>query len=391
MSAPVPLIAHAIFRLDVGGLENGLVNLVNNLPAERFRHAIICLEGFSERFRLRLKRADVEIHALGKRAGKDPALALRLFKLLRRLRPDILHTRNLGTLECQFVGAAAGVRHRVHGEHGWDVVDLHGDRRRYRWLRRASTLVVHRYVPMSRHLQRWLESRVGVPAERIVQIYNGVETARFAPGGPDRRAVLPAGFADADSVVVGTVGRLSAVKDQLTLARAFAHLVQESPAASKLKLVVVGDGPLREPLRELVTSAGIESSVWLAGMRDDVPALLQALDVFVLPSLNEGISNTILEAMATGLPVVATDVGGNAELVLPERNGLLCPAQDPAAMAAALRRYVEDPALRAAHGAEGRQRVLREFALATMVERYSALYSELLATDRHGVAFREIA
>jgi sugar transferase (PEP-CTERM/EpsH1 system associated) len=391
MSRP-PLTVHVVHRLDIGGLENGLVNLIDHLPRQRYRHAIVCLEDFSPAYRRRIRRDDVEVYALGKRPGKDLGVNARMFRLLRKLRPEILHTRNLGTLEHQFIGAAAGVAHRVHGEHGWDIVDLHGDRASYRLLRRLSRLVVHRYVPMSQHLASWLHERVGVPAERIVQIYNGVDAAKFRPAGDARRAVLPPSFATDESIVIGTVGRLAPVKDQLTLVRAFVNLVEQSPGARRrLRLAIVGDGPLLESVRALVASSGVSELCWLAGSRDDVSELLRAFDIFVLPSLNEGISNTILEAMATALPVVATAVGGNSELVLANRTGLLCPPENPAAMAAALCRYADDESLRRTHGTEGRQRVVQEFTLPVMIERYARLYDELLARSQDSQAAKESA
>ena len=123
-----PLIVHIIFRLDVGGMENGLVNLINGMPANRYRHAIVCLKDYTD-FRSRLQRADVALYALNKKDGKDLLLYYRVWRLLRTLRPDIVHTRNLGTIDMLFPAALAGVRSRVHGEHGWDMVDLHGENR----------------------------------------------------------------------------------------------------------------------------------------------------------------------------------------------------------------------------------------------------------------------
>src|SRR5207237_9166164 len=135
----------------------------------------------------------------------------------------------------------------------------------------------------------------------------------------------------------GTVGRMQEVKDQLTLARAFVELLQRSPqAATRLRLVMVGDGPLRKQVADILNQAGWGALAWLPGERDDVPQIMRGFDLFVLPSLAEGISNTILEAMASGLPVVATSVGGNAELVESGRTGQLVPRSDPEAMAHAI-------------------------------------------------------
>jgi glycosyltransferase involved in cell wall biosynthesis len=155
--------------------------------------------------------------------------------------------------------------------------------------------------------------------------------------------------------------------------------VEVIPAARRrLRLVIVGDGALRAEIESLLAGAGIRDLAWLAGARDDVPELLRSLDLFVLPSRAEGISNTILEAMACGLPVVATAVGGNAELVVDGETGRLVPAGDPAALAAAIRAYLDDPGLLDAHGAAGRRRVEERFDLDAMVAAYLAVYDAVL-------------
>ena len=183
--------------------------------------------------------------------------------------------------------------------------------------------------------------------------------------------------------IIGTVGRMEAVKDQLNLANAFIRLVNACPQGSKfLRLIMIGDGMLRKPALSLLDAAGLGDIAWLPGECDNVPELLGAMDVFVLPSLAEGISNTILEAMATGLPVVATDVGGNSEIMLHGITGLLVPRSDPDALAAAIRRYVDDPDLRRIHGAHARSRCETEFSISTMLRNYQNLYDELLPVNR---------
>lgn len=376
MSSP-RLIAHIIHRLDVGGLENGLVNLINRIPQERFHHAIICMTEYSD-FAKRITNPRVTLHALNKADGKDIGVYLRLWRLLRQLRPDIVHTRNLAALEGCVVAAFAGVRGRVHGEHGRDSYDIDGKNRKYNRLRRACQPFVKRYIPLSRDLEAWLLDTVAIPERKIRQIYNGVDSARFHVAA--LKPPLPlAGFADEGTIVIGTIGRLQEVKDQLTLIRAFARLIKGRPEyAAVLRLVLIGDGPLRAEVEALTRQEGIAEQLWIAGARNDVPQLMQALDIFVLPSKAEGISNTILEAMATGLPVVATAVGGNPELVVEGVTGTLVPPQDPAAMAAAIERYLMQPELMQEHGQAGRQRVEREFSMEAMVSRYMAVYDEVL-------------
>jgi sugar transferase (PEP-CTERM/EpsH1 system associated) len=381
---PRPLIAHVIFRLGVGGLENGVVNLVNRLPAESFRHAIVCLTDYTD-FRDRIARSDVEVHAIHKRPGHDLRASWRLYRLFRRLRPGIVHTRNLGCLEALPPAWLAGVPRRIHGEHGWDVFDPAGTNRRYQQLRRLHGLLVDRFVPLSEELERYLVERVGIGPDKVTRVYNGVDTGRFCPAA-ERPDVLPAGFAGAGDVVIGTVGRMHGVKDQSTLAKAFVELVARAGgAAGRLRLVMIGDGPLRESCAELLEAAGLGAQAWLPGARDDVPALMRAMDIFVLPSRAEGISNTVLEAMATGLPVVATAVGGNPELVRDGDTGALVPPSDPAAMAEALLAYTADDVRRRAHGSAARERALERFSLEGMLERYTALYEGVIGGAGRGV------
>jgi glycosyltransferase involved in cell wall biosynthesis len=442
----------------VGGLENGLVNLINRLPRERYRHAIVCLTGHDD-FAGRLTRREIPIIDLHKRSGHDLGLYFRLWKAFRVLQPDVVHTRNLSTLEAQLPAFFAGVRGRVHGEHGWDVFDLDGASRKYRWLRRAHRPLVQYYIPLSGHLERYLRATVGVQPERITRIVNGVDTERFRPtvgtlaldpaasdttpvgtaSGPERLTSrpspvgaasgaegltprpcpvgtasgpegltlrpspvgaasgrdepaprgrtlrdlgAPAPFVDGlrgDAVLIGTVGRMEAVKDPLNLVRAFLTLLERRPERrATLRLVMVGGGTLYEQVRAELRTAGVEDLAWLPGSRDDTPALYRAMDVFVLPSLAEGISNTILEAMASGLPVVATDVGGNAELVEEGSTGFLVPRAGPAALAAAIERYLESPDLRRAHGEAGRQHAEHEFSMDRMVQQYMDVYDTVL-------------
>jgi sugar transferase (PEP-CTERM/EpsH1 system associated) len=375
MTGPV-LIAHVIYRLDYGGLENGLVNLVNRLPAERFRHAIVCLAGHSD-FRDRIRRDDVEVLSVDKQPGKDPAAYLRLRRVLRRLAPQILHTRNIGTVDMQWVGFSARIPARVHGEHGWTADDPRGLEPRNLRIRRACRPVVHRWMGMSRDIERWLVEHVGVPAGRVRQLYNGVDVARFHPdAGAATDLPWPV---EPGLVTIGTVGRLDPVKNQAALVAAFHGILERHPElAPRLRLIIAGDGPLRAGLAESVQRRGIGSQVWLAGARSDVPALMRAMDVFVLPSLNEGISNTILEAMATGRPVVAARVGGNPELVEHGRTGLLYDAGDPAGLEAALESYIATPGMGIDHGGAARKRAVTGFSIDAMVRRYADFYDELL-------------
>lgn len=375
---PRPLIVHVLFRFDVGGLENGVVNLINHMPADSYRHAIMALTDITD-FRKRIKRDDVQFISLHKSAGHLFSLYPRLFRLFRELRPAIVHSRNLAALEVTVPAWAAGVPVRIHGEHGRDVGDLDGSNRKYQWVRRAYNPFVSHYIALSCDLESYLTERVGVSEQKVAQIYNGVDASRFRPA-EGRPSIEGCPFRRPAHWLIGTVGRMQTVKDQTLLARAFIRALELEPSLkARVRLVMVGEGPLRAKARQLLEQAGVADLAWLPGERHDVPDILHGLDCFVLPSLAEGISNTILEAMASGLPVIATRVGGNPELVVQDRTGELVPSGDADAMARTIVAYATRPEQACVAGLAGRAEVERHFSMEAMEEAYRGLYDRLLA------------
>ncbi|MBK6552356.1 MAG: TIGR03088 family PEP-CTERM/XrtA system glycosyltransferase [Rhodocyclaceae bacterium] len=373
-----PLVVHVMYRFDVGGLENGVVNLINRMPADAYRHAVLALTEVTD-FRRRIARDDVEFISLAKPPGHLWWLYPRLFRLFRQLRPAIVHSRNLAALEVAVPAWAAGVPVRIHGEHGRDVGDLKGLNKTYQWLRRLYNPFVTHFIALSRDLENYLLDPVGIARRKVTQIYNGVDAERFHPA--DGLPIIDGcPFRRPQHWLVGTVGRMQTVKDQTLLARAFVRALEREPALrQRLRLVMVGEGPLRAQAQEMLDAAGVADLAWLPGERHDVPDILRGLDCFVLPSLAEGISNTILEAMASGLPVIATRVGGNPELVLEGETGRLVPVGDVEALASALIDDAHAPEADRAAGLAGRWQVERRFSMDSMVAAYRGLYDELLA------------
>jgi sugar transferase (PEP-CTERM/EpsH1 system associated) len=372
-----PLILHVIHHLVVGGMENGLVNLINHLPADDFRHAVVCVEDFSD-FRQRIARPDVEVIALHRSRIGATGVRREIYRLCRHLRPALVHSRNQSGLDALLPARLAGVRRSVHSEHGWDFDNLDGRQWKPTLLRRLHSPLVDQYVTVSKDLQRFLTERIGIAPRRITQIYNGVDIERFAPAATPTDFALPPGFAGHQVVRIGTVGRIQPVKDQATLLHALARLVERRPELRAVaRLMVIGDGPLLGAMRDLAQALGIADIAWLPGPSNRIPQMLQIVDVFVLPSLNEGISNTILEAMASSLPVLASAVGGNVELVEDGVTGRLFAASDAAALTARLEEYLDDAALRRRHGEAARQAVKRDFSLVKMVDSYRAVYDRL--------------
>ncbi|MFM9437459.1 sugar transferase (PEP-CTERM/EpsH1 system associated) [Janthinobacterium sp. CG_23.3] len=341
-------IQHVLLSLEPGGLENGVVNVVNRLSGDAFRSSICCLQRAGD-FAPRV-RAGVPIREMGWRGGNDLRLAWRLARLFRETRPDVVHTRNAEAFFYGFLGAKlAGVNCIVHSEHGRAFTD-----RAIRFhLQRWWTAHIQAVFAVSAQLKRELVAHIGMPAQRIQVLRNGVDLERFCAGaGAGGRAALrrQLGLGDAD-LLVGSVGRLVAVKNHALLLTALAALARRDWVA-----VLVGEGPARAALEELARSLGIAGRVRFAGQRDDVAAWLAAMDVYVLSSTNEGVSNTLLEAMASGLACVASDIGGNPELIADARHGCLFASGDAAALAGHVRRLCDDAGLRRRLGAAARAR-----------------------------------
>ena len=369
-----PLVLHVVYRFDVGGLENGIVNLLNHMPRSTYRHVVLALTEVTE-FRRRVLRDDVEFIALHKPPGHGVWLYPALFRLFRTLKPTIVHSRNLAALETVIPAWLAGVPMRVHGEHGRDVDDLDGNSRRYQWMRRLYRPFVNHYCALSKELRDYLVDKVNVPPARITQIYNGVDSERFQRGDEGRLTIDGCPFGGPEHWLIGTVGRMQSVKNQVSLAHAFVRALQLDPALrTRLRLVMIGDGPLRAECQAILANAGVSKLAWLPGERHDVANIMRGLDCFVLPSLAEGVSNTILEAMASGLPVIATNVGGNAELVTHGLTGELVPAANPQSLAESLLKLAGDPVMARAMGRAGRASAEARFSMQAMVSAYCGIY-----------------
>lgn len=360
----------------MGGLENGVVNLINRSNPERFEHEVCCLKATGAAMNRLVRRPP--LFEMDKREGNDWRMMLRLIRLMRARRPDIVHTRNWGGVDAIVAAKLAGVRCVVHGEHGWNLDDPRGRNLRRRQIRRLLSPAVRRFVAVSADIGDWLVEDVGIDRGKVTVILNGVDTDKFHPG---RQLELrrKEGISDSD-FVIGCVGRLDPVKNHELLLKAFSKLrIDPTP-----HLVLVGDGPEKERLLSLRESLSCRDRIHLLGQRDDVAEALRMMDAFVLPSRSEGICNALLEAMATGLPLAATAVGGNVELVRDGDTGMLVPSDDEDAMSSALSRLAE-PGAQERFGLNARRRAEEEFSVLSMVESYESLYSSMLS-NRFGQA-----
>lgn len=355
-------IVHFIYQLSTGGLENGLINLINNLSSSRYQHVIVCLTT-KNHFSDRLTAQNVEIICLELEPGPLYRHYARLYWLLKRLKPDIVHTRNLNSIEIQMLSFAAGVKYRIHSEHGRGLADLNGTNLKHRIFRRFMSPFIHQFISLSREINQYLRVNVAIKEKKLKQIYNGVNLSQFKPGAHNQ-----------DSIKLITVGRMEPVKDPLTILDAIKQLIPKFP---NIQLTVVGDGSMIEMIKSHAKFLNIENNVICVGERQDINILLAQSDIFVQTSLVEGISNTVLEAMASALPVVATDVGGNPELIETGVTGTLVPAKDVDSLVTALSYYCEDRNRRIEHGLNGRGRVEAKFSLQKMIDQYDKLYQRI--------------
>lgn len=360
-------ISHVVENLDRGGLERMVIDLA--LAQRGAGHAVrvACL---FERGALAGELADagIDVIACGKRTGADVAALSSLREWLRAGAGGVLHTHNAAAhYHAVLAGAGIGFARVVNTRHGMGAPA--GRRERlYRWSMPRTDIVATVCDAARADIgTRALRPRVG-----IVAVPNGIRVHAQAAASQAARETLASllGF-EPGARLIGTVGRLNPVKDQAGLLRAFAQVLPDIPRAA---LVLAGDGALRTGLEALAGQLGIAPRVRFLGDRGDVNRLLAGFEAFVLSSRSEGYSMALLEACAAALPIVATDVGGNREIVAHGRNGLLVPADDPAALAAALRMLLGDPATAQAMGEAGRAWALREATLEAMAQRYERLY-----------------
>jgi sugar transferase (PEP-CTERM/EpsH1 system associated) len=380
------LVVHIVDVLDGAHGAGGLLDLIRHLPPQRYRHVIVCLDGCKaiQRGEFSPQAPGVEIIRLPRPGphGPPPSVhALQLYRLLRALRPDVVHTRNRGGLWTQALAALAGVGVRVHAE------ARHVRRReraqtwagwRRRMLRRMLCPLVDHFIAASGADERWLVDKVGAAPARVSHIANGVDSVQFHPRLGPAAALGPPGFMRDGVFVVGSAGRMDDAGNHVTLVEAFLRLIASPhPAHQRLRLLIVGDGPARAECQALLQRAGAAERAWLAGARPDLPQLLRAMDVFVLPGLREDRSSAVLEAMATGLPVIAAAGAAHSELVHPGFTGLLVPGLSVEMLASALADYCRIPDMAVRHGARARSQVIARHSMPAMARDVLAIYDAL--------------
>ena len=372
-------IMHVLDRLNLGGTEKGVMKLVRGLEPELFDHYICTLRGTAN---LTEWTSGVAVlHAGGKGAAFQFNVA-RLVRVMRAVRPVIVHSRNWGAIEAIVAARLARVPVAVHSEHGYELEMSSGRPWRRRLLRHGVYRIASTVTAVTNDLRDYFAIQAWWKPEAINVLYNGVDGQEFSPQPHMRAAVRRHLGIPTDALVIGSAGRVVPIKDFTTLLKAAEALMAEM---LNLHVILVGSGTELSRLQEYVaTSPQLAGRVVFTGMVDRVADMLNAMDVFVLPTLMEGMSNTLLEALAVGLPVVATRVGGNPEVVAEGECGYLFTPQDLAELVSHLRTLLRDSRLRSDFGRSARERALRHFSLENMLRRYRDLYIDLAM--RRGVA-----
>ncbi len=359
-------VCQVVYRFDLGGLENGVVNLANRMDDE-FEVSICCLAR-NGNAASRLKK-DTAVYEMLKPEGFSPAYLLRLWSFFRKERFHIVHTRNWAGIEAAIAAKLAGGSRVIHSEHGTDFSNVP---KRRLWGRKSGQWAIDQFIAVSPQLVKDLKELVGI-SKPITLIQNGVDLERFSPGKSNVRVELGI---PADAFVALFVGRLETVKNVSGIIRAFRKLIYNEECG-QFRLVLAGDGTLREQLISEARALGIEDKVIFAGARNDIPELLRSADCLVLNSYSEGLPNVVLEAMACGLPIIATAVGSLPELLKGER-GYLIDVNDSDALSVALRAMCFDVELRSDYAINARDYVSRYYSLGQMVENYQAAYREVM-------------
>lgn len=355
-------VLHIVRGLDVGGLEMFVINLCRHMP-EHVHPMVLCLQ---EKGSLDGQLDGLKVFELNAPEGFNAPTLLRVAKFIKEKKVDILHSHNIHPHMFAVVSGFFTGRPVIHTKHGRN----YPGRKRRLLLNRVLAYGSRRVVAVSSDAAAVCTELEGVSPKKVVTILNGVDTDTFRPGGSAKlledELDIPA-----EIFKIGIVARLSGEKDHKTLLKA-AEIVSKKGA--EFRLILIGDGPLRKELEEFTESFGLGEKVCFAGQRGDVAELLGGLDVFTLSSITEGLSLTLLEAMACQVPVVATDVGGNSEAVGDGIGGFIVPAQNPEAIAEKLLTLYEDKELRARMGAAGRERVCNRFSMEKTAKEYLELY-----------------
>ena len=366
-------VLHLITELSRGGAQTALFRLVERMDREEFEQSVVCLYNGNSLIGMRLSASGIPVIDLGMNSKWRLDAFWRLYRLLRQEKPHILHTWLFhANIPGRLLGRLAGVPVLLTSER---TMAMEGFGRR--WLNWVTSRFSDRVLCVSNQVAAFNQETIGIPKEKIEVIPNGVPLEEFSRL-PSRAEVRERFGIPVSGLAIGTVGRAEPAKGLDLLLDAYAILSEKFPEAY---LVIAGNGRELESLKSQAAESGIRGRVYFLGDQDDIPGVLAAMDLFVLPSRFEGLPNALLEAMAASLPVVATDAGGVGDAVVDGETGILVPPGDSQSLEEAICRLLLDADARRRMGLAGRQRA-KEFDISKTVEKTASLYRCLLKRKR---------
>jgi glycosyltransferase involved in cell wall biosynthesis len=369
-------IAHVTYNMIIGGAERVICNIVENTDPSRYDVSIICIDSPVGPFGIQLRNQGYQVTAFNRVPGFDFRLVLKMRKHILQNHIEVLHCHQYSPYVYGVLGAAFTGCRVIFTEHGRHYPDV---RRPKRILANPILSLLTEYInAISAATRKALIEYENFPGDRIDVVYNGIDDIQFKLEGHDKlrqEVHLPE-----NGYILGTVARLDAIKNQKMMIKALKRLHDDFPEAC---LLIVGDGPERRSLEEFAARQQVSSRVVFTGFREDAYLFYRIMDVLLLTSFSEGTSMTLLEAMAHGIPCVATDVGGNPEIVIDGKTGFLVPSEDDQTLAERISLLAKDQDLRKRMGNAGRDRFEAQFTVTKMVRAYQAMYEDRLPKKKY--------
>jgi len=361
-------ILHLIDDLNLGGAERVMATLVNLLPRQRFYPIVCSLENGIVADQLRKK--GIEVIILPKCRAYDFVFLVKLIRLIRKKRIRLIHAHLLISHIYGWLASRLTRIPMIITIHGKSFMDWKHGNKVFRFVAKHSNKI----ITVSNNIKAEVIKRLTLSTDNFICIYNGVDLSKFQHKTSSETLKRNLNINSSD-LIVGSVGGLRPVKDYPCLLKSIPIVLKEFP---KTKFIIVGDGPLRNSLQSITRSLRLENNVLFLGWREDISELLTIFDIFVLSSKTEGISISILEAMASGLPVVATNVGGNPEVIEDGKTGFLVPQADSQSLAKAIIKLLKDGHLRKTMGKNARKKAEEKFSLQVSVDKHIEVYDRLL-------------
>jgi len=375
-SKPPIHVLHIMHHMKMGGVEHLVYDMTNAFSNLNIKTTICCLDGILGELGEELQKKGIKIIVLNRKPGFDLNLILSLSKIIKELAPDIIHAHQYTPW---FYGITASIlakkKETIFSEHG----RLYPDRLRIKRViyNRLILLPYTKIITVdSNHLKNALIKYEKIPAKRITILPNGIKLEPFSQVNEKNRIIKrkELGIKE-DEFAIGMIARLDPIKDHKSLILAFKKVYASHP---NIKLFLAGKGPLYEDIKSLIEQLGLKDRVFLLGYYEDLYGLLSALDLYILSSHLESAPLGVMEAMAAGLPVIATNAGGTGEIILDGKDGFLVPPRDPDKMAEAIIKVLNDPKKAKEMAKKGKEKVYNYYFFDRMINDYKNLYLRLI-------------